>query len=314
MSLSRRTALGLIGAAAAAPRVAAQARLTYTLAPVQIGDGLWMVEGATEYFSKFNGGAIVNIVLAQGQSGLILIDSGPSRHYGEALASVARGLDLRGVSAVVNTHHHPDHFFGNQVFADSPIHALGETQVAARAEGDAFSDNMYRLLGDWMRGTEVVPPSQVLPGGAVSLDGRAFEALPLGGHTVADLALLDRQTGTLITGDLVFYNRAATTPSADLPRWQASLDHLASFGVAQVVPGHGPLDQDGAAIAQTKAYLTWLEARLRMAARDGLDMVEIMETPLPSDYASMGAQPQEYQRSVSHLFARIELEELPRAN
>lgn len=312
--LSRRSALGLIGASALAPRAFASPRFAYDLAPQQVADGVWMVEGATDYFTMENGGAIVNVVLLQGQSGLILVDTGPSLRYGEALTSMALALDIRGVSAAVNTHHHPDHFFGNQVFAGVPIHALGETQSAAFAEGDAFSDNMYRLLGDWMRGTEVVPPTAVVAGGEVVIDGRAFDALPLDGHTVADLALVDRQTGLLIAGDLVFYDRAPTTPSADLDRWRKSLEVLAGTDASGVIPGHGPVDRAGKAIAQTRAYLDWLDKTLRDAAGNGLDMVEIMELPLPPEFAAMGAQPQEFQRSIAHLFPSIETEVLPLGN
>ena len=312
--LTRRLALGLTAGAVLAPRAMAQARLSYDLTPQQVGDGVWMIEGATEYFTQVNGGAIVNVTLLKGDNGLIVIDSGPSLRYGEALARVARQIDLRGVSAVVNTHHHPDHFFGNQVFADKPIWALGETLSAAETEGSSFSDNMYRLLGDWMRGTEVIAPNRVLEGGLLQIDGRSIEALPLGGHTVADLALVDQASGTLIAGDLAFLDRAPTTPSADLARWQASLDALAQVGAAQVIPGHGPVDRAGRAIAQTREYLIWLDTTLRQAAREGRDMVEIMTDPLPEAYAAMSAQPQEFERSVAHLFPGIERQELPRGN
>jgi quinoprotein relay system zinc metallohydrolase 1 len=312
--LTRRLALGLTAGAVLAPRAMAQARLSYDLIPQQVGDGVWMIEGATEYFTQENGGAIVNVTLLKGDNGLIVIDSGPSLRYGEALARVARQIDLRGVTAVVNTHHHPDHFFGNQVFADKPIWALGETLSAAETEGPSFSDNMYRLLGDWMRGTEVIAPNRVLEGGLLQIDGRSLEALPLGGHTVADLALVDQASGTLIAGDLAFLDRAPTTPGADLARWQASLDALAQVGAAQVIPGHGAVDRAGRAIAQTREYLVWLDTTLRQAAREGRDMVEIMTDPLPEAYAAMGAQPQEFERSVAHLFPGIERQELPRGN
>ncbi|MDD9729432.1 quinoprotein relay system zinc metallohydrolase 1 [Mameliella sp. AT18] len=312
--LTRRSALGLLASLPLAPRAFAQSRLSYDLTAKPLADGIWMVEGATDYFSMENGGAIVNITLMKGDSGLILVDTGSSRRYGEALNTLARSLDIRGISTVVNTHHHPDHFFGNQVFADRPIHALGGTRQAALDEGDAFADNMYRLLGDWMRGTEVVPPSDVIAGGDLRLDGRDFLALPLGGHTSADLALMDRRSGTLVAGDLVFYNRAPTTPSADLPRWQQALDALQAAKPALVIPGHGPADPTGDSITQTRDYLSWLDRTLREGARAGLDMVELMETPLPNRFAGMGAQPQEYQRSVAHLFPGIEREELPRGN
>lgn len=314
MTVTRRQTLGFLAGALAAPRVHAQARLTYDLVPLPVADGVWMIEGATEYFSQENGGAIVNCVFLKGEDGLILIDTGPSRRYGEALTRIATALDLRGVTSVVNTHHHPDHFFGNQVFAEHPIYALPATQVQAFQQGDALSDNMYRLLGDWMRGTEVVPPRDVIEGGPQVIGGRRFEALPLSGHTEGDLALLDHETGLLIAGDLAFLNRAPTTPSADIPTWLAALDTLEAAQSSGVVPGHGPLDHSGAAIAQTRAYLEWLDGTLRKAAAEGLDMIEVMDLPLPQDFAAMGAQPQEFRRSVSHLFPGIERDVLPPAN
>ncbi|WP_425093009.1 quinoprotein relay system zinc metallohydrolase 1 [Tropicimonas sp. S265A] len=311
---SRRQALALLSAAALVRPAQAARPLTYDLTPVAVGDGVWMIEGVRDYFSMENGGAIVNIALVQGDTGIIVVDTGSSLRYGEALKAVVEGLDFRGVSAVVNTHHHPDHFFGNQVFADVPLYALGETISAMQADADAFADNMYRLLGDWMRGTEPVIPRNVLMGGGVVLDGRSFTTLPLAGHTTADLALLDSQTGTLITGDLVFHDRAPTTPHADLAVWQEALGTLEQAQAASILPGHGPLDRTGAALAQTRAYLLWLDDTLRTAAATGLDMVEIMQAPLPAEYAAMGAQPQEFERSVAHLFPGIEREVLPRAN
>lgn len=314
--ITRRSSLALIGAAATSlpALLHAQARLAYDLMPRPVAPGVWMIEGSTDYFSMDNGGAIVNCVLLQGDSGLIVIDSGPSLRFGEALNRVARTLDLRGVSAVVNTHHHPDHFFGNQVFATQPIHALGPTISLAQSEGEGFADNMYRLLGDWMRGTEVVPPRNVLDGGDGVIDGRQMTILPLSGHTASDMAVLDQTSGILIAGDLVFFNRAPTTPSADLALWQQSLTALEATNAGAVLPGHGPLDQTGTAIRQTRDYLDWLKDTLTHSAGTGLDMIETMQIPLPDRFAAMGAQPDEFQRSVSHLFAEIELSVLPRGN
>lgn len=310
MSLTRRAALGLIGSAAAAPALP-RSRLTYDLAPVRVGPGLWMVEGAREYFSTQNGGAIVNIAMIETEAGLVVVDTGPSLRYGEALRQVALQTTGKGVAGVILTHHHPDHFFGNQAFHGIPIRALAETGKYARSHGDGYSDAMYRLLGDWMRGTEVVPPDQVLTPGRVEIGGRVFKALPLGGHTEADLVLVDEVSGTVIAGDLAFLDRAPTTPDADLGRWRKSLGEIEKLDPSAIVPGHGPFDRTGRSLSQTRAYLDWLEQTLTGAAERGLDMVEVMALDLPAEFAALGAQPQEFHRSVSHLFPGIEEKALP---
>jgi len=312
-SLSRRSALGLIGAASL-PRTVFAAPKSYSLQPVQVARGLWMIEGTTEYFSDENGGAIVNCALLDTPGGLIIIDTGPSLRYGTELVRLARGLNPKGVAALVNTHHHPDHFFGNQAFDGVPIYALGETRVLAEIHGDAFADNMYLILGDWMRGTEPRPPTNVILGDTLEIGGRVLEALPLSGHTEADLALLDRETGTLIAGDLAFLNRAPTTPSADLGLWRDALDLLEGVEASGIIPGHGPLDKTGASLRQTRAYIDWLDKTLRDAAARGYDMVEIMGFDMPAEFAAMGAMPEEFHRSVTHLYGDIAREVMPLAS
>ncbi|KAK0349686.1 hypothetical protein LTR94_032089, partial [Friedmanniomyces endolithicus] len=157
---------------------------------------------------------------------------------------------------------------------------------------------MYRLLGDWMRGTDLVLPSKVIGQGDEDFGGRTLRLLALSGHSGADLALLDSQTGLLLGGDLIFHDRAPSTPTADLAKWRGSLDQLKALPHKGVLPGHGPFDAGGmAAIDQTRDWIGWLEATLTQAVRDGLDMVEAGELPIPDRFATMAAARYELQRS-----------------
>ena len=318
--MTRRKAMMLGSASALMMGISARlspvcaAPKSYDLKPVQVGDGLWMIEGATEYFSGENGGAIVNCTLIETAAGIVIVDTGSSRRYGEALREAVSNVTGLPVAAVVNTHHHPDHFFGNQVFKDVPIFALGQTAELARTEGDAFSDNMYRLLGDWMRGTEVTPPDKVIETGVLTIGGRKLRAIPLSGHTSSDLVLLDEKTGYAIAGDIAFLDRAPTTPHANLEDWRKSLAEVRALAPSAIIPGHGPVERDGSSLVQTRSYLDWLETTLNAAANEGLDMVEIMETRIPAQFAEMGAMPGEFIRSVSHLYPGIERSVLPLVN
>lgn len=309
MTPTRRAALGMaagLAGALAAPRAFAAARDPYALAPVQVADGLWMIEGAREIFTPENGGAIVNVAILETEAGAVVVETGVSRRYGEALRRVAEGLSPRGVAMAIVTHHHPDHSFGGQAFADRPVKALGDSIAAFDEHAGAYADSLYRMVGDHMRGTEPVPPSEALGGEALSVGGRDFALFALGGHTQADLALLDRRTGTLLAGDLAFLDRAPATPDADLPRWRDSLAVLEGLGAGGILPGHGPFDRTGESLRQTRAYLDWLEATLTGAAEAGLSMAEADALPLPAEWAAMGAQPREFSRSVAHLYPALE--------
>lgn len=291
----------------------ARADLDYDLKPRQIAAGTWLLEGSTDNFAKANGGNIVNTGFIVTDSGVVVIDSGPSKRYGEALRRAIAATTDKPVIQLLLTHHHPDHVLGNQAFTDVPIGALAGTSDLLRQQGDAMAENMYRMVGDWMRGTEVVLPTQVLEPGVLEVGGHRLRLLGLSGHTGADLAILDENTGVLFAGDLVFYERALTTPnSPGLAVWLKDLDTLQALPWRLIVPGHGPLATDAAPFAQMRDYLGWLDGLMRDGAARGDDMAEMIRRPIPERFAGISLTRYELIRSVSHLYPRYERQRLQR--
>jgi len=293
---------------------AASAPLAYRLSPVRVADGIWLIRGADEDIRQSNGGAIANITVIATDAGAVLVDAGPSLRFGRQLGELAATLTGKPVARVYLTHLHPDHAYGDAAFDPATIAATPTLIGILKAEGSGFADGMYRLLGDWMRGTELRLPGHAVTTAEETVGGRTFRLLPLAGHSRADLALLDTRTGTLVAGDLVFHDRAPSTPHADLPEWRRSLDTLRGLGHARVVPGHGPLDPGPtAAIDQTRDWLDWLAGSLGAAAAAGMDMVEAGAMPLPARFASLKEARYELQRSVAHLYPALEAR-LPRVD
>ena len=281
--------------------------LDYQLQPRQIAEGVWLVEGSTDNFAAENGGNIVNVGFIETAAGVVVIDTGPSRRYGEALRQRIEQVTGKPLLRVLLTHHHPDHVLGNQAFSDVPIAALPGTTRLLAEQGDAMAENMYRLVGDWMRGTEVVLPSEALEEGELEIGGRRLRLLALRGHTGADLAILDERSGVLFAGDLLFYQRALTTPnSPGLDVWLADLDRLEALPWKQIVPGHGPLATDAAPFVQMRDYLRWLDGVLRQGAEQGAEMNELIRAPIPERFAGVSLSRYELIRSVSHLYPRYE--------
>ena len=282
----------------------------YRLRPQQIAPEVYAVIGATEDFDTKNGGNIVNTAFIVGSDGVVVIDSGPSLRYGQQLRQAIAQVTDKPVALVINTHHHPDHFLGNQAFADVAIGALAETRTAIGSEGNAFAENLYRMSGSWMKGTEVLVPNRTLSAGALAVAGRRLRLLAFDGHTGADLAIFDEASGVLFAGDLVFNQRAPTTPHADIAHWLQSLTALEKMtherGFRVLLPGHGQPASDAAPIRQTRAWLEWLAARMNEAARAGLEMNEVLALPLPPQFANLPMAVEEYRRSVGHLFPAAE--------
>ena len=120
----------------------ALADLEYTLKPRQIARDTWLLEGSTDNFAKANGGNIVNTAFIVTERGVVVIDTGPSRRYGEAMRKTIAATTDKPVIEVLLTHHHPDHVLGNQAFADVPIGALAGTTELLRQQGDAMAENL----------------------------------------------------------------------------------------------------------------------------------------------------------------------------
>ncbi|CAM5475996.1 quinoprotein relay system zinc metallohydrolase 1 [Thauera mechernichensis] len=299
---------GLLLALLIALPLAAQQRSSfdYGLVAQEIAPGAYVIVGLREDFSFDNGGNIVNTGFIVGRSGVIVIDTGPSRRYGEQMLAAIRAVTPLPVVLTLNTHHHPDHFLGNQAFPQDTLAALPETIAGIRSEGEGFNDNMYRLNGDWMRDTEVVIPTRALSAGRQDIGGRDVEFLALGGHTAADLVVVNHDSGTVYAADLLFNGRAPTTPHADIPRWIAALEQLARLPARLWVPGHGDVSASLAPLHETRDYLEWLAGTMRDAAEAGMDMTEVFALDIPARFAQLALVDTEFRRSVVHLFPAAE--------
>ncbi|MGR4067161.1 quinoprotein relay system zinc metallohydrolase 1 [Billgrantia sp. C5P2] len=285
----------------------AQAEPDYALEAVEIEQGVWVVEGSTANFSRENGGNIVNTAFIETGEGVVVIDTGPSRRYGEALRRLIEKTTREAITHVLLTHHHPDHVFGNQAFDFDFLYMLEASQELLRRDGEAFADNMYRLVGDWMRGTEIVIPEKLLQPGEWKVGERRLELLELSGHTGADLAIFDETSGVLFAADLVFHDRALTTPqSPGLEVWLADLERLEALPYRWLVPGHGAPGMGDAALQQTRDYLLWLDGALTRAASQGLSMTEAAAMEIPPRFDTLEGRRYELTRTVTHLYPAYE--------
>lgn len=316
--IDRRNVLALGGGAFIAPWLkaleAAAAPLTYTLTPEELTTGIWLVRGAQEAITLENGGAIANIAILDSKAGAIIVDTGPSRRYGEALRDLAKSLTGKDVARVYLTHFHPDHIFGNQAFDPGVIATSQGVADGMKELGGAFSDAMYRSAGDWMRGTELVLPGRIVTNEAEDFGDRRIRTLLMRGHTNADLVLFDESSGFLFAGDLVFLDRAPTTPHADLERWRISLANLGGIPHRRLVPGHGPAEDTERGLKQTLQWLEAIEAQIKDAFEKGLDVTEAIALPLPEWTEKIALARYEYERTVMHLYPKLEAGRWPRVD
>lgn len=307
-----KTALVSVGFIATTSALAQS--LDYKLTPRKIANDIYVIEGANDDFSRANGCNIINTGFILTKSGVVVINTGPSKLYGEQQRKVIANITKQPVLMVLNLNLHPDYFFGNQAYAGVPIYSTQESINGMKREGGAYADNLYRMCGDWMLGTESTPPEKIIKTGhfLVSDSDHELELIELKGHTTSDLLLVDKKTGVMFAGGVVFANRIPTTPHANIPQWIGALNTVSKLNtdlsVKVLVPSHGPVDQGLLGVQQTKSYLLWLDKTFKNAATQGQDISEVLITPIPNEYKGFAAIKTEFLRNVTHLYPLYEKE------
>ncbi len=282
----------------------------YQLLPVQLAPGAVVFPGAVDDFRPENGCNIINTGAIFTSAGTVVINTGPSLRYGQAQRALLERLGHRPITRVFNLNLHPDYFLGNGAYTDVPIAALPNAIAGMRAKGQGFVDNLYRLCGDWIEGTRPHPATETVEPGTFSLAEHRLELLRFHGHTDDDLVIIDHTANVVFAGGLIFKDRAPTTPHADLARWKESLQKLGERIAAMtnpiVIPSHGPVHRGLVGLAQTRDWIGWLDETLSAAARAGRTAAELLLQPIPEPFRHWAAMPQEYQRSIMHLYRRYE--------
>jgi glyoxylase-like metal-dependent hydrolase (beta-lactamase superfamily II) len=180
------------------------------------------------------------VLAAPGASGVVVVDPGPADE-----AHLARLASFGRVELVLVTHHHFDHVAGLDAFhrlTDAPVRAL---------------DPAFCFAADPLADSELIRAA-----------GLELHVLATPGHTADSACFVlpdDGAYGSVLTGDTIL-GRGTTIiadPDGALGPYLHSLGRLRALGApgpTTVLPGHGPVLPDLAAICA--AYLLHRAERL----------------------------------------------------
>jgi glyoxylase-like metal-dependent hydrolase (beta-lactamase superfamily II) len=166
--------------------------------------------GCTDFEKPF-------VFLFFGKNEALLLDTG-SRH-GDIVPTlqrtIHRWLQMNSRESialiVVHTHEHSDHVAGDPDILAMHDSAIPVTLIPATVA----EDKRFYHIEQW--------PDQV---GSVDLGGRVLDAIPIPGHSDASIALYDRNTAILFSGDTLYPGRLYVHNFSD---YVASVNRLVTF-------------------------------------------------------------------------------------
>jgi glyoxylase-like metal-dependent hydrolase (beta-lactamase superfamily II) len=238
----------------------------------------------------------VNVTLIVGDGEALVVDTlsgdGQARELAEALRRITPVPP-----AVVNTHHHFDHWYGNQTLARDgagPFWAHQESAHQMKVHGERlrrdlvarFRDNDPELAAE-IEAARLLPPTRVVHQGAtLDVGGRRVELRHLGrGHTDSDIVIAAAGTGVLFAGDLLENGAPPYFGDAFPLDWPDAVQRMLALvdERTRVVPGHG--DPEGRAfVEESLASFRAVADLARRAHAEGLAVDDVLpEAPWGGD-------------------------------
>jgi glyoxylase-like metal-dependent hydrolase (beta-lactamase superfamily II) len=224
-----------------------------------------------------------------GEEGALVVDTRTTSSQADELRADLVALTSVPLVAVVNTHHHYDHTFGNARFLPVPIWGHDRCAAVLRTSGEEMRRRvMVRMpeLAAELAEVVITPPDRTFDELAtLDLGRRRVELRYLGrGHTDNDIVALVPDAGVLFAGDLL-ENRAPPSFGDAFPvAWAETVgDRLLPLVREVVVPGHG--EPAGRDFAERQAgELGLLERLIRSSLAGVIGLDEVLATsPYPPE-------------------------------
>jgi cyclase len=219
------------------------------------------------------------------QRGVVVIDALDTPARGRELAAAIIARTAKPILAVINTHHHYDHVFGNQAF-NAPIiaHTTLPRQLAQAAARDLMPISIAAWISEhpedrWMADElELVYPHLLFERRLViDLPPLRMVVQHLGGHTPETIVVDLPEEGVIFAGDLVFEGRVPFLRHAHIENTIKALRWLQRQGARIVVPGHGDVC-DMAYVIRLRDYVNDLRKSVKDLIAQGWEKGDVLDS------------------------------------
>ena len=277
----------------------------------QVSPRVFALVGDMDVPNESNDGFICNSAFVITNEGVVVIDPGGSVQIGRMIINEIRKRTTKSITHVFNTHHHADHWMGNQAFAELDSKPIIMGHAIMKNMAFDIGEQWVKIISDMTKGknkgTKVVLPNTLLQGNEVlNIGGISFSLYhPKHAHTKGDIAIYIAEEKTLIAGDVLFYLRTPGFQDASPLGNQSALQDLEKLDVKKVIPGHGPVtDNDG--IRYMLKYINILHAQVKHYFEKGLEDYEMKNKIDVKEYKTMSGFKERFGINVNRMYLEVE--------
>lgn len=204
------------------------------------------VEIAPNTYAFIQPGGMTNAGFIVGQDGVLVIDALMTLTLARTLLGEVRKVTSKPMRALINTHYHGDHTFGNYLFRPAPIvgHAATRDYLVNNWNETVQSFKLsHPKFAPGIDEVELAPPDITFADSmTLHLDDRRIDLHWYGwAHTPSDIFVQLPREGVVFGGDALPVKWSPSARSGHPTSWIQVLNKAEALDFETVVPGHGPV-------------------------------------------------------------------------
>ncbi|MEU5811754.1 MULTISPECIES: MBL fold metallo-hydrolase [unclassified Streptomyces] len=234
-----------------------------------------IADGVYAYVQGDGGWCLNNAGLVVGANGHgLLVDTVATEQRARDLREEVLRIAPQPPRALVNTHFHGDHTFGNYLFPEAVVIAHEQTRAMMDLAGLHLTDLWPDVC--WGNLEIALPDITYRDHMTLHIGGVRAELLHLGpaAHTTNDTAVWLPEQRVLFAGDLLMSNAAPFCLMGSVSGSLGAMRRLRALGAETVVPGHGPVGGPEL-IDANESYFRWIAELAQDGFASGMTPLEL---------------------------------------
>jgi cyclase len=238
-----------------------------------------------------DGGWMVNNcgVVVDGAGTAVLVDTAATEKRNRSMLAEVAKMSTGAPRAVVNTHHHPDHTYGNG-FLPAETLVIGHEKCRDEVLTAGLEATRVITAPDYGDLT-VRPPELTFPDRlTLHLADFPVELHHVGqpAHTTNDVLVWLPEQKVLFTGDLAFSGGQPFVLEGSIAGFRSAIAKMQALAPDVLAPGHGPVcrgEDVGTLLAAMDGYLAFVEQVAAESHAAGLTPLEAAQENAENPYS-----------------------------